>query len=61
MSATTTQDPSESMQMSMVRVDPGGSSDSDLEADSMLMAPLSMWGLDTQRVPMDTHYQSEFG
>ncbi|XP_012691633.2 LOW QUALITY PROTEIN: transient receptor potential cation channel subfamily V member 1-like [Clupea harengus] len=27
----------------------------------MLMAPLSMWGLDTQRVPMDTHYQSEFG
>ncbi|XP_062408672.1 transient receptor potential cation channel subfamily V member 1-like isoform X3 [Sardina pilchardus] len=42
-------------------VDLGESSDSDLEADSRLIPPLSVLTQDSERVPMDTHFQSEFG
>ncbi|KAL2095774.1 hypothetical protein ACEWY4_007922 [Coilia grayii] len=62
MSANAFQMFSESIHMSVVNVDVESSYDSDLEADSKLnIPPLPAWGLDMQRVPMDTHYQSEFG
>ncbi|XP_063061485.1 transient receptor potential cation channel subfamily V member 1-like [Engraulis encrasicolus] len=66
MSATTFQKFSESIHLTMVNTDNNdddGSSDSDLETDSlMIMSPLATWAMDVERpMPMDTHYQSEFG
>ncbi|XP_041919359.1 transient receptor potential cation channel subfamily V member 1-like isoform X3 [Alosa sapidissima] len=59
MSGTVIQEFSETMQMDSVEL--WGSSDSDLEVDNRLIPSFGVLTQDTERVPMDTHYQSEFG